>query len=255
MAELTRLEAVVVGLLSERPAHGYELKARLGPGLPREAQLNDGVLYPLLARLERRGLASSSEERSGGRRRRVYAATAGGDAAFREWLLSDRDEDAVVGYGALRRAPAGEAPVRVPAGPGPARREDRVAARRRRGATRGARRRPAARSRSTFGPDRSGAAGGRPGPRGGADRPARGAAAGARFRRLTSWRTDAGLLTPRSGPAHGAARVGRRLRGLPADRRRLAPPADLPELRARRLLRQLAEPARDALTPPRAGTR
>lgn len=97
MAELTRLEAVVVGLLSERPAHGYELKARLGPGLPRDAQLNDGVLYPLLARLERRGLASSSEERSGGRRRRVYAATAGGEAAFREWLLSDRDEDAVIG--------------------------------------------------------------------------------------------------------------------------------------------------------------
>ncbi|MFN8112217.1 MAG: PadR family transcriptional regulator [Solirubrobacterales bacterium] len=97
MAELTRLEAVVVGLLAERPAHGYELKARLGPGLPREAQLNDGVLYPLLARLERRGLASSAEERRGGRVRRVFAATPDGDAAFREWLLSDRDEDAAVG--------------------------------------------------------------------------------------------------------------------------------------------------------------
>ena len=97
MADLTRLEAVVIGLLGERPAHGYELKARLGPGLPRDAQLNDGVLYPLLARLERRGLATSSEERSGGRLRRVYAATADGDDAFRAWLLSDRDEDAVVG--------------------------------------------------------------------------------------------------------------------------------------------------------------
>jgi DNA-binding PadR family transcriptional regulator len=97
VAELTRLEAVVVGLLAERPAHGYELKSRLGPGLPRAAQLNDGVLYPLLSRLERRGLASSSEELRGGRMRRVFAATTAGEAAFREWLLSDRDEDAVVG--------------------------------------------------------------------------------------------------------------------------------------------------------------
>jgi DNA-binding PadR family transcriptional regulator len=97
VSELTRLEAVVVGLLCERPAHGYELKARLAPGLPREARLNDGVLYPLLARLEQRGLATSSEERSGARMRRVFAVTADGEAAFREWLLSDRDEDVVVG--------------------------------------------------------------------------------------------------------------------------------------------------------------
>ena len=97
MAGLTRLEAVVLGLLAERDAHGYELKARLGPGLPRSAQLNDGVLYPLLARLERRGLASSAEQLHGGRARRVCAATAAGEEAFREWLLSDRDEDAGVG--------------------------------------------------------------------------------------------------------------------------------------------------------------
>jgi DNA-binding PadR family transcriptional regulator len=90
----TRLEAVVLGLLVERPAHGYGLKARLGPGLPRERRINDGVLYPLLARLERLGLASSSERHDGGRRRRVYAATAAGEAAFREWLCGDLDEGA-----------------------------------------------------------------------------------------------------------------------------------------------------------------
>ena len=90
----TRLEAVVLGLLVERPAHGYGLKARLGPGLPRERRINDGVLYPLLARLERLGLASSSERHDGARKRRVYAATAAGEAAFREWLRGDRDEGA-----------------------------------------------------------------------------------------------------------------------------------------------------------------
>jgi DNA-binding PadR family transcriptional regulator len=40
----TKLEAVVLGLLVERPDHGYGLKARLGPGLPRERRINDGVL-------------------------------------------------------------------------------------------------------------------------------------------------------------------------------------------------------------------
>ncbi len=46
---LSRLEAVVLGLLVDEPAHGYALKARLAPGMPRERQVNDGVLYPLLA--------------------------------------------------------------------------------------------------------------------------------------------------------------------------------------------------------------
>jgi len=98
MRQLTRLEAVVLGLLCERPAHGYELRSRLGPGLPPDRLINDGVLYPLLGRLERRGLATASEQRGGGRRRRVYSATGAGDAAFREWLLGDRDEGAAVGY-------------------------------------------------------------------------------------------------------------------------------------------------------------
>ena len=44
---------------------------------------------------------------------------------------------------------------------------------------------------------------------------------------------------------HRAAGGGRRLRGLPGDRRRLAAPADLPRVRARRLLRRLAQQARD----------
>lgn len=98
MAQLTRLEAVVLGLLCERPAHGYELRSRLGPGLPPERLINDGILYPLLGRLERRGLATASEQRGGGRPRRVYSVAAAGEAAFREWLLGDRDEGATVGY-------------------------------------------------------------------------------------------------------------------------------------------------------------
>ncbi len=96
--QVTRLEGIVLGLLAERPAHGYELKARLGPGLPRERRINDGILYPLLGRLERRGLAAAEEERSGGRSRRVYSATPDGEEAFGEWLRGSSDEGTVAGY-------------------------------------------------------------------------------------------------------------------------------------------------------------
>ena len=97
---LSRLEAVVLGLLVDEPAHGYALKARLAPGMPRERQINDGVLYPLLGRLEERGL-TRHETNSGpgpGPPRRVFHATADGRRAFAEWLRSDADEGAELDY-------------------------------------------------------------------------------------------------------------------------------------------------------------
>ena len=93
------LQHVVLGLLAERPDHGYRLKHRISPGLPRERLINDGVLYPLLARLEERGLVRSTERDAGGRRRRVYAATAAGRREFRRWLASEEDEGEPIGYG------------------------------------------------------------------------------------------------------------------------------------------------------------
>ena len=63
----------ILGFLTERPMHGYELKAALSPALPREQRVNDGVLYPLLRRLESEGLIRGRRERgSGGRERVVY---------------------------------------------------------------------------------------------------------------------------------------------------------------------------------------
>ena len=57
---------------------------------------------------------------------------------------------------------------------------------------------------------------------------------------------------PRRDHAARAARDDRRLRGMPRERRHLGAPADVPELRADRVLRQLAQPARIA---PRARDR
>lgn len=88
------LRHVLLGLLVDHPGHGYALRQRLSPGLPRERLINDGVLYPLLAKLESDGLATSTPRRgTAGRTRRVYSATRAGRAEFRRWLRSQEDEE------------------------------------------------------------------------------------------------------------------------------------------------------------------
>lgn len=88
------LRHVILGLLVDQPDHAYALKHRLSPGLPREQLVNDGALYPLLAKLEADGLARSAEQPGrGGRLRRVYSVTRAGRAEFRRWLRSDEDEE------------------------------------------------------------------------------------------------------------------------------------------------------------------
>jgi DNA-binding PadR family transcriptional regulator len=90
------LKHVLLGLLTDGPDHAYALKRRLSPGLPREQLINDGVLYPLLAKLEAGGLVNSSDEQGpNGRRRRVYSVTRRGAKELRRWLASDDDERGV----------------------------------------------------------------------------------------------------------------------------------------------------------------
>ena len=49
------LELAILGLLTEAPLHGYELKKRLGETLGHVWGVSFGSLYPALARLERMG--------------------------------------------------------------------------------------------------------------------------------------------------------------------------------------------------------
>ena len=79
--------------------HGYELKAVLSPALPREKRVNDGVLYPLLRKLEGEGLIRGRRGRGdAGRDRVVYEATARGRREFAKWLGSGTDEHDEVAY-------------------------------------------------------------------------------------------------------------------------------------------------------------
>ena len=87
------MKHAILGFLVDQPMHGYALKRKLSPALPRERRVNDGVLYPLLRRMEEEGLVRKQVERAEtGRSRNVFHATAKGRREFERWLRSADDE-------------------------------------------------------------------------------------------------------------------------------------------------------------------
>jgi DNA-binding PadR family transcriptional regulator len=93
------LKYAILGILIDKPMHGYELKRAVSPALSRERLMNDGVLYPLLSKMEREGLVQSKVER-GDRRpnRHVFHPTASGRRVFFEWLRGSAFEEDLVTY-------------------------------------------------------------------------------------------------------------------------------------------------------------
>jgi DNA-binding PadR family transcriptional regulator len=93
------MKYAVLGFLIDQPMHGYALKLALSPALPRERRVNDGVLYPLLKRMEADGLISGRvERRKGVPDRRVFHPTEAGRRVFAEWLRSSVEEEDEVAY-------------------------------------------------------------------------------------------------------------------------------------------------------------
>jgi DNA-binding PadR family transcriptional regulator len=93
------MKHAILGFLIDQPMHGYELKRALSPALPPDRRVNDGVLYPLLKRMESDGLISGRvERREGAPDRRVFHPTEAGRRAFAEWLESSVEEDDEVAY-------------------------------------------------------------------------------------------------------------------------------------------------------------
>jgi DNA-binding PadR family transcriptional regulator len=93
------MKHVVLGFLIDRPMHGYALKRALSPALPPEQQVNDGILYPLLKRMEAERLVEKRvEQGSGARKRHVFHATDEGRQEFGRWLASADDERDEVTY-------------------------------------------------------------------------------------------------------------------------------------------------------------
>jgi len=90
---------LVLGILAEGDLYGYAILKRVGELSSGSMQWTDGMLYPLLHRLERLGYVSSAWGTSeAGRRRKHYSLTAAG----REALL-ERQEQWTVVADALRK--------------------------------------------------------------------------------------------------------------------------------------------------------
>ncbi|MGE5225673.1 MAG: PadR family transcriptional regulator [Planctomycetaceae bacterium] len=81
------LELAILGLLKERPMHGYQLSRELSEQLGGLRRVSYGSLYPTLRRLERDGaVEATGSGATGGRRKTVYRITPEGEALFLELL-------------------------------------------------------------------------------------------------------------------------------------------------------------------------
>jgi PadR family transcriptional regulator len=83
---------LVLGILAEGESYGYAILQRVGELSGGELEWSDGMLYPLLHRLERLGHVESSWGASpSGRPRKHYRLSAGGRASFaeqrRQWAV------------------------------------------------------------------------------------------------------------------------------------------------------------------------
>lgn len=116
------LELILLRLLEERPKYGYELVRELQS--EDDIQIKEGTVYPVLYRLEERGLVAPEwQARSRGVPRKYYQLTAEGRSRLQE-LLSEWRAYVRWVEGAIDRAdvptpeqPASEPPI--PKAPGP----------------------------------------------------------------------------------------------------------------------------------------
>ena len=86
---------LVLGILAEGESYGYAILQRVSELSDGELEWRDGMLYPLLHRLERLGYVESTWGASPtGRSRKHYRLSASGQAAFaeqrRQWSVVSR---------------------------------------------------------------------------------------------------------------------------------------------------------------------
>ena len=78
-------EMLILALVEDRPRHGYEIAKLIDQRSHGVLQFHVASLYPLLYRLEKRGLiAGKWVEKAGERRRRFYKLTAEGKTVLAE---------------------------------------------------------------------------------------------------------------------------------------------------------------------------
>jgi DNA-binding PadR family transcriptional regulator len=94
------LKYVLLGMLSQRPRYGYQLKSEAEQLLGSGAELNPGQLYPLLRRMADQGLLEGERiEQEDRPDKRVFTLTEAGQQALNAWF--DEPVSLSVGRSAL----------------------------------------------------------------------------------------------------------------------------------------------------------
>ena len=95
------LDLLLLGVLSNKPAHGYGVIQALRERSNGSFDLPEGTIYPALHKLERAGLIASEWDDGPARRRRIYALTPKGHQSLHteraEWNGFARSVNAVLG--------------------------------------------------------------------------------------------------------------------------------------------------------------
>jgi DNA-binding PadR family transcriptional regulator len=104
MAELSDLENVVLGVVWKfGPLTPYAVRKEFLMSHSSHFSGSAGAIYPLMERLEGKGLISSTTLQRGERTRSLYRITRAGSAALRKWLrLSLPEKSSVTTYNPLR---------------------------------------------------------------------------------------------------------------------------------------------------------
>lgn len=93
-------ELIILSVLADEPGYGYAISKSVAARSGGEVRLTPGVLYPLLAKLERQGYIASSwetirsdrnEDQDGGRRRKWYRLSAKGRKRLEQRVQAHRD--------------------------------------------------------------------------------------------------------------------------------------------------------------------
>jgi DNA-binding PadR family transcriptional regulator len=84
----------LLGLLEDRPRHGYDLRVSYEERFPSARPLRSGQVYSTLSRLQRDGLVDvAGDEPGNGPDRKVFAITEDGVEVFDTWVTSPEPTD------------------------------------------------------------------------------------------------------------------------------------------------------------------
>lgn len=85
--DLTPLELAALGNVWKKAGcTAYEVMTEFASSTAAHYRASAGAIYPLMARLKKRGYLRSSKSARGGQQRRVYSITPKGRSALRKWL-------------------------------------------------------------------------------------------------------------------------------------------------------------------------